>query len=864
MNHFTAQPVYEATNPTIASNKTDLSLVAHESDYKPHPFNITRDTDMKAEDYKEPLVVKPHSPKASEEQGHSIAKVLEWFSRSSDSSDKHDCEDIMLDTEDDIKIEDLDIEDEINLRPKPESNVYVIIPRHRGEDSAMLNERDFAVKMNVDMKETSINSQGGPEIIGQTKPLSVEALSVMGLSTLYSHGSPQDTINKPLDIEKTSPKRMVLETENKKEESRNADRTEIPDSKPDQHEPEGLSTTGTTEASRILMSKSNIKSEKENLNRNNFVRKEIEYKEEPTKVDISPKYSVPENKKQSHINVFNVDETQSDEYLNQKEVRDIEKDRKLQMSTTSAKHLGRKSSSSPDFELQLEEQSNENGEGNDHSSDEGGTTETVLELDQKVKIEEKESQQKRLPTSGAHLQQQNSVPLVKQGSQQQDNKAERIKELRSFWEKERLQPKLYTKWTAANDPNPSATSTKLNKRFTKSAYDLRSIGTESEAETANFTVLPLRDKIEKTGEGINSLQFKMLRDFWAGSSKQSSNFENKTQNPLCQEVKHAKTPKEAIQLDLVNTKHSLNQTICQNQSNKEFENDNGDVMSPKTNRGLQSSLREKTDGRHSNTSTTDNLNLSLTEPDALRSSHCTQPRNGSHLSPKDKDKDSPHQNKSNGIRILNGRGNSLRRATSMFAINMEDQDQDLPLQSEKVSDAQLAKTTESTVLSSTKKSEANLQVKKSPEITKSKHKVTERSTSEDSDSQPLARSFVPRDYQHYLGITENRGKYISPQVTQQMGEIVCTPFETGSSGSCCTEQTDTTLDTAELCTMKGSSGLRPSALASEDVTPDTINRADSFSGSSANCETYFCSCSKTLLFMNDKVDALNSYSCSVT
>lgn len=876
--YFTAQLAYEATNPTKASNNTDSSLVGHESDYKPRPFNIniTRDTNMKAEDCKDPLMVNSHSPKASEEQGDSIAKVLEWFSRSSDSSDKHDCEDIIQDIEDDIKIEDLDFEDEINSRPKPENNVYVIIPRHRDEDSGMVNEGDFAIKMNVNKKEPPIHSQGVQELIGQTKPLSVKTLSAMESSTPFSHGSPQDTTNRQLDPEKTSPKEIMLETASKKEESRNADKTEIPESKPIQHElgesqsPKivNLSSvwdSGTTEAPMILEGKANINSEKENLDQNNFVSKVIEYKKEPAKVDISPKYSVLENKKQSHVNdVSNVDGIQSDdnmyEYLNKKETsfRDKAKDMKQPMTTNDninqmedimalsatsdedfSKRLDQKSYSSLDFGLQIGDQNNENENA------------AIPELDPNVDTEEEESQRELPPTSSVNSEQQNPVSLAKQSKQQQENKAERIKELRSFWERERLQPKVYLTSMAANDTNSSVTSTKLNKRFTKSAYDLRSIGTEPEAETVKFTVIPLRDRIEKTavGEGMNSLQFKMLRDFWAGSSKKSSNFENKIQNPS-QEVKHAKIHKEVNQQEQVDAKHSLIQKVCPNQSDEGFGNYSGNAMSPKTDRGLQSSLKEKTVVRHSDTGTTANSNFSPTEPNVSRSSHCPQPKSGSQLSPKDMastyptgvlNKESHQQTKSSGKGTLNGRGNSLRRATSMFAINMEDQDQDFPLQSEKVSDTvlpQLLKTTESTVLPSAKMAEANLQVKTSPEITRSKHKATEISTSEDSDSQPLARSFVPRDYQHYLGITENSGKYISPQDTEQKSELVCTPFQTGSSASCCVEEADTSLDSARLCTRRGSFGLRSSTPAGEDVNPENLNRVDSFSGSSANCETY--------------------------
>lgn len=881
--HFTAHCVYEATNPTMASNKTDPSLVAHESDNRPRPFNIkiTRDTNTNAEDCKDSLVVSSHSPKASEEQGYSIAKVLEWFSRSSDSSDKHDCEDIIQDTEEDIKIEDIDFEEELNSRPKPENNVYLIIPRHRDEDSAMLNEKDLSGQQNLEKKELSLNSHGAQELIGQTKPLSIEALSAMGSSSLFSHSSPQDTTNRLQDPEKTRPKEKMLETASKKEESKNADKTGIPDSK---HKLEDLEESqspkitslrslwdkGTAEAPKMLMSKPNINSEKENLDQNIFVRKVIEYEEEPNNFDISQKSGL-ESKQHSHVKeISNVDELDSDtkyyEYSNKKDTSIRDKPNQalvsnrnqtkdvMALNTTSDKYvtnpLGQKSSSSLDFGLQMGDQNNENVEGNVHSSKEGHMPAAVLELDQKLKTEGNESQLNLAPTSGVYSQQQNPVPLAKQNRQQQDNREEKINELKSFWERERSQSKVYMNSIAANDTNSSGATTKLNKRFTKSEYDLRSIGTESESGNATFTVLRLQDRMEKTatGEGMNSLQFKMIRDFWAGASKQSSNFENKTQNPLSQEVKHTKTHKEEAQLELTDEKYLLNQNICLNQPEKGFGNYSGNTMPPKTDRGLQSSLKEKNVVKHPDTGTTAILEFSRTEPDFLRSTHCPHPKSGLQISPKDTASSKPtgmlnkeSQQQTSGKGTLNGRGNSLRRATSMFAINMEHQGQDLPLQSKKVSDTvpqKLGRTTESTVLPSTGTPESNVQMKKSPEITKSRHKMTERSMCEDSDPQPLARSFVPRDYPHYLGITENRAKYISPQVIEQMSKLVCTPFQIDGSVSCCAEQADAPLDTAEIYTRRGSLRLQPSVHASEDVNPETLNRDDSFSGASTNCEKY--------------------------
>lgn len=866
MLDFTDQPVYEATNPTDASNKTDPSRVACENDHMPCPFDIkiTRDTNTKTKDLKDPLLVNPYSPKAAEEQGNSIAKVLEWFRRSSDSSDKLDCEGFIPDTEDDIKVEDIDFENEINLRPKAENNVYLIIPKHQDEDmmnDGFLKDRDLAVELNVNKKEPFMNFQNVQDLSDHTKPLNTEEFSAMGSSNLFRHRSSQDTVNRLLDSEKPSPKENVLETASKKENSRNDEKT-----KPTQLKLQEVSQSPKVTNLRsqwdqgtikepVQVSKPNLIFEKETIDQHNDGRKVIEVEKEPTKVDMSPKYSVTENKKhvnKSHVkDISNVGEIQADnisyEHLNKKE-SDRDKVKDMQAPTSNinqikdimalsdkdvTKCLGQRSSSSQDFRLQIVgDHSDENIEGNRNSTMEGCTTAAVLELDPKVKTEEKESQLKPPPTSGVQSQQQNPVPLAKQSKQHQNNKAERIKELKSFWEREKLQSNIYNKSTAANS---SATSTKLNKRFTKSEYDLRSIGTESELESANFTVLPLRDRIEKTvtGEGMNSLQFKMLRDFWAESSKQSSSFENKTQNPLSQEVKHPKTHKEVSQFELVDA--------SPNQSEKGFGNDSGNIMPPKVDRG---SSKEKTAVIYPDIGTTAN---SPTEPDVLRSSHCPQPKNGSKLSPKDTssprtqgmlNKEFRNQTRSSGKGTLNGRANSLRRATSMFAINVESQGEDLPSQSMKVSDAVLPQTTESTVSPSTKTPEVNLQVKKSPEMTESKHKATDRSVSEDPDSQPLARSFVPRDYQHYLGITENRGKHISPQGTEQKSELVCTSFQTGGSVRCCPEKADVPIDDAELCTKRGSWGLRPSAHTSEEVKPMTLNRDDSFSGTSANCKTY--------------------------
>ncbi|XP_053363449.1 synaptotagmin-like protein 2 isoform X2 [Clarias gariepinus] len=852
---LTAQLVHEATDP---SNKIDASFVTRESEYRPHPFNmkITRRSTMKTQD-SDPLMV--NSPKASEEQGDSIAKVLEWFSRSSESSGKPDCEDNIQDTEDDIKIEDIDFEDEVTFRPIPENNVYLIIPRHSDEDAVLMNdaflkERNIAVEPNLDKEETSMSPHGVHEPIGQPYPLS---LGVSFASTELSHRSHLDTANTLQDPKKLSLKEP--ETASKKGESRNADKTGVFNSTPTQHKVEdpeesksaksadlrALLDIGTAEAPRTLLSKPNINSERKNYEQNIVGMNVPEHKKEPNKVDISPKYLVFEKMNDLPVQDFkHIDKMQSNgityEPLNKKEVNDKEKAEDMQapvnnmngmediiaLSTTSdkdvAKPLSNKSLSLQDSGSKIEDLSKENVEGKVYPIDEGRTKEVVW----KIKTELNESQQ-NCPTSDVDSRQQNAVPL-KQGIQQQDNRAERIKELKSFWEREQLQPNIYMKATAANDTNSSAACTKLNKRFTKSEYDLRSIGTESEEQTANFTVIPLRDKLETTvtAERMDRLQFKMLRDFWAGSSKQSPNFENINQNPLHQEVKHTKLQKQVSQPEVVNEKYSLNQKDSPIQSDKGFVNESGNALSPKTDRGLQFSLQEKTAIRHPDAGTTA---TSSTESDMQTSDHCPQQKDTtSSKSAWMANKESQLQIRTSKKGTIHGRGNSLRRATSMFALHTEVPDNDLLLQSQEV-------TTESTMLPSSKTPEANLQVKKSPEITASMHKASERSTPEDSDSQPLARSLIPGDYQDYLDITGNRGKFSSPQVTEQRSDIVCTPFQAGDSGRCCYEKADTLQDSAKLFTRRGSLELQASAHANEDVNPKSVlNRDNSFSGTSAN------------------------------
>ncbi|TSQ46609.1 Synaptotagmin-like protein 2 [Bagarius yarrelli] len=839
--------VYKATNPTDASNKTDPCLVASQRKHMLSPFDAktNRDIDKKTKNCKDPIMVNSKSPKSFEEKGDSIAKVLEWFSRSSDSSDKLDSEDIISETGVDIQIEDIDFEDELNSRPKAENNVYLIIPRQRNEDEAMINdrflkERDIERELNLD--GSSMNSH--KKLIHQAKPLSSEEIYVVGASSIFSQRSPEDTTNQLHDPEKTSQKEKLVETFSKKEESKHDNKAEIQESKPTQHELQdlidsqspnitnwkSLSDQDTTEAPAMLVHKPSENSELENLDQFNFDRNVAE-SEGQTKIDISPTFSLLDYKEQSHEkDISNADEIKADntyEHLNKKEAifrveaNDIQqlinntnqKDLRA-LSSTPDKYDTRRlsqTSSSQEFEFQIENNSNANVGVNVNSDEEGCSTATVPELEPKVKTKKKETHLKDLPTSGVEFQQQNPVQLANQSNEQENNRTEKIKELKSFWEKEKLQSKIYMKSATSNNTKSSLANTKLNKRLSKSEYDLTSIDTELEAETVHFTVLPLRDRIENTvtEEGMTNSQFKMLLEFWGGSEK-SHNFKNRNQKPH----------KERL----------LTKNACPNESEKGSGNDCRNTMPAKAD-------KEQTGDKHPDISARANLHIS--PPDFLRSSNCPQPMSGLQSSSKDIEspkpppmlsRESQPQMRSSGKGALNGRGDSLRRATSMYSINLESQDQDLPLHSQDVSDTvfpALETTTESVMLPSTKTPEVHT----SPEITKNKQKVTVSGTSTNPESHPLARSFVPQDYQHYLGITEDSD---SLQVTEPTNELVCTSFQTDDGARCCPEQADAHLDFANLCTSRESLGLAPGLHANEDFNSETLNRSDSFSRASAN------------------------------
>lgn len=86
----------------------------------------------------------------------------------------------------------------------------------------------------------------------------------------------------------------------------------------------------------------------------------------------------------------------------------------------------------------------------------------------------------------------------------QDSSTDRIKQLRSFWEQER-KPTYY-----GGNVTRSPSRSKVSKRFTKSQYDLSSLGKNDDSEANNSNAANAITESPNLSAG----QFKSLRDFW--------------------------------------------------------------------------------------------------------------------------------------------------------------------------------------------------------------------------------------------------------------------------------------------------------------------------------------------------------------
>ncbi|XP_016129047.1 uncharacterized protein [Sinocyclocheilus grahami] len=834
-------------NITDTFNKTDACTDC-ETDSSPLVFNIKRKTNnSKQEDAKMEVMTDEHISTPTDEQGDSIAKVLEWFSRSSDSSDRLDVESNVQDMEDDTKIDDIDFEDDIDQRAKPRDNVYLIIPRQSEEvpsevNTIFLQQTDWGKEQSVDEpSQSSPKEQRRYESASYKEPL-IKKPSID--SALTANNVPPEIPEVNIFV---GGKVSLNENKIKREEKTKV-KLEDTDIKQTQNQPKEI--TGAEENQRpkianlrsfwekenigpkILIGKSSAPAKNEHLIPSDISRKPTEGVEEQLRSEQSLKVTSPGHQKQERVGedvdlehvgsgnttykpqvpIFTDESKPPLTYANQKTDQ-------IHASSLLEKDVPHLKSSSPSLDSgSLLEGQNGDSRGTISINSNDADHSSPKELEAKSRTAPRTDQ----------------VPFVKQHSQQ-ENMAERIKQLKSFWEKESR--------TSAAAQNRSTTTARLNQRFTKSEFDLRTIGTDyddydddvEDSTSArgrlspSFLVHPLRKDKPSVMDGMSTLQFKNLRDFWRGSPTKSGQ-----RSPVL-ESGNQRSLSPQSQNEKVNVKDFVNES----QNNK--------TSSPAKTRVFQSPSKKRIMSRQESGSKTDQSHMVSGESFSHGVSHFLQQQKGSHTSseatmvPKHQvgQESQPKHGRRNSKGSLNGKANAMRRATSMFSVNtaVEEQSQDLNLQSKKSqgpSLQQVKKAPETSITPSRRTQEASYTLPKtSPEICwRDRDKNIQRRpsrTSEDSDSQPLARSFIPRDYQHYLGITEDRSMYTPPPVTEQVDDFICTSFtsspETHRSCKCSPVKTSSPVQgSPDLQTRRGSLGCHSTTQTDGNATKGNLNR----------------------------------------
>uniref|UniRef100_A0A9J8BQZ2 Synaptotagmin-like protein 2 n=1 Tax=Cyprinus carpio carpio TaxID=630221 RepID=A0A9J8BQZ2_CYPCA len=833
-------------NITDTFNKTDASTDC-ETDSTPLIFNIKQNTNnSKQEDAKMEVMTDEYISTPTDEQGDSIAKVLEWFSRSSDSSDRLDVESNVQDMEDDTKIDDIDFEDDIDQRAKPRDNVYLIIPRQSEEvpsevNTIFLKQTDWGKEQNVDEpSQNSTKEQRRYESASYKEPL-IKKPSIDSALTANSVPPEIPEVNTYV-----GGKMSLNENKIKREEETKVKR-EITDIKQTQNQPKEI--TGAEEYQRpkianlrsfwekenigpkILIGQSSAPAKNEYFIPSDISRKPTEGVEEQQRSEQSLKVTSPGHQKQERVGedvdlehvgsgnttyepqvpIFTDDSKPPLIYANQKTDQ-------IHASSPLEKDIPHLKSSSPSLDsgsLLAGQSGDSRGTISINSNDADHTPSKELEAKSRT------------------APRKNQVPFVKQNSQQ-ENMAERIKQLKSFWEKESKTP--------AAAQSKSTTTARLNQRFTKSEFDLRTIGTDyddydddvEDSTSArgrlspSFLVHPQRKDKPSVMDGMSTLQFKNLRDFWGGtptkSGQRSPVLESGNQRSLSPQSQNER----ANVKDFVNESH------------------NSKTSSPAKTRVFQSASKKRIMSRQESGSKTDQSHMVTGESFSHGVSHFLQQQKGYHTSleatmvpkPQVGQESQPKHGRRNSKGSLNGKANAMRRAASMFSVNtaVEEQSQDLNLQSKKSQGPnlqQVKKAPETSTTQSRKTQEAIYTLPKtSPEISwRDRDKNTQRRpsrTSEDSDSQPLARSFIPRDYQHYLGITEDRNMYTPPPVTDQVDDFICTSFtsspETHHSCKCSPVKTSTPVQgSPDLQTRRGSLGCHSTTQTDGNATKGNLS-----------------------------------------
>ena len=316
---------------------------------------------------------------------------------------------------------------------------------------------------------------------------------------------------------------------------------------------------------------------------------------------------------------------------------------------------------------------------------------------------------------------QNRVSTSRLPLGRQESKVERIRQLKSLWEKEiNRQVLLNDKSKDGGDGKVTTSNLCKSKRFTKSEYNLRSMGkdTDNDLEDSNGNLQNFTQKQETSNPslGTNSSQFNNLREFWGSSnfSRRGSFMAEKANTPKNKEILDSQSPSSELQPSAVIEKSSFRPALVSKS------------IPPPAQSGQHKDSRSelKTTPREEETSTKPQSNVG-------------------------KKIQSP-KTRADSFGNISSRTSAMRRSTSMFSLNVS-----------KGSDCG-KKSQEGVMRQSADKSQHRRQ--SDGRVSSTRRPLV------NSESPALrARAFVPQDYRHYLGMTEKSSGHnsLAPIVSEQ-------------------------------------------------------------------------------------------------
>uniref|UniRef100_W5MDH7 Synaptotagmin-like protein 2 n=1 Tax=Lepisosteus oculatus TaxID=7918 RepID=W5MDH7_LEPOC len=172
-----------------------------------------------------------------------------------------------------------------------------------------------------------------------------------------------------------------------------------------------------------------------------------------------------------------------------------------------------------------------------------------------------------LSKHSTHVCQSSPVPLIRRNLSREDSRSGKISDLKSFWEKEKSGPKIIvgeqkvvseTRASISEVKQPLKASPATTSDLDLKVADVKPSSSSDRKSTSSlsrqkptFTVLSMKERMQKEsgGQSSTNLQFKNLRNFWGGASaSQSSPFLIKTQRASPENVAVASPENVAVNL----------------------------------------------------------------------------------------------------------------------------------------------------------------------------------------------------------------------------------------------------------------------------------------------------------------------------